>query len=103
MSKPGRNDACPCGSGRKYKRGCLEKERADDQLRHRQIRLHDALPEKLQQFAFEASAGDVVTEAWETFWLWDEQTPSLETPSHHFSATSTCANVTSRCWSSIIR
>lgn len=23
MSKPGRNDPCPCGSGRKYKRCCL--------------------------------------------------------------------------------
>jgi hypothetical protein len=26
MTKPGRNDQCPCGSGRKYKRCCLEKE-----------------------------------------------------------------------------
>ena len=25
-SKPGRNDPCPCGSGRKYKRCCLEKD-----------------------------------------------------------------------------
>lgn len=26
MTKIGRNDLCPCGSGRKYKRCCLEKE-----------------------------------------------------------------------------
>lgn len=26
MNKPGRNDPCPCGSGRKYKRCCLEKD-----------------------------------------------------------------------------
>lgn len=26
MSKIGRNDPCPCGSGQKYKRCCLEKE-----------------------------------------------------------------------------
>ena len=26
MSKVGRNDACPCGSGRKYKRCCEAKE-----------------------------------------------------------------------------
>lgn len=25
MSKPGRNDACPCGSGRKFKRCCENK------------------------------------------------------------------------------
>ena len=27
MTKIGRNDPCPCGSGKKYKKGCLEKER----------------------------------------------------------------------------
>lgn len=30
MSKPaGRNDPCPCGSGKKYKRCCLEKDQAE--------------------------------------------------------------------------
>ena len=28
MTKPGRNDPCPCGSGRKYKNCCLKKDRA---------------------------------------------------------------------------
>jgi tetratricopeptide (TPR) repeat protein len=28
MPKTGRNDACPCGSGRKYKHCCLDKDRA---------------------------------------------------------------------------
>jgi len=28
MAKPGRNDPCPCGSGKKYKRCCLEKDEA---------------------------------------------------------------------------
>jgi hypothetical protein len=27
MAKPRRNDACPCGSGRKYKKCCALKER----------------------------------------------------------------------------
>jgi hypothetical protein len=26
MSKPGRNDPCPCGSGKKYKKCCLAKD-----------------------------------------------------------------------------
>ena len=46
MNKPGRNDPCPCGSGQKYKRCCLEK---DQQSRHQALsvamtaeaRLHD--------------------------------------------------------------
>jgi tetratricopeptide (TPR) repeat protein len=28
MSKPGRNDPCPCGSGKKYKKCCLPKDQA---------------------------------------------------------------------------
>jgi hypothetical protein len=28
MGKPGRNDPCPCGSGKKYKNCCLEKDEA---------------------------------------------------------------------------
>jgi len=28
MAKTGRNDPCPCGSGRKYKRCCEAKERS---------------------------------------------------------------------------
>jgi len=28
MTKPGRNDPCPCGSGKKYKRCCLPKHEA---------------------------------------------------------------------------
>jgi hypothetical protein len=28
MSKLGRNDPCPCGSGQKYKRCCLPKDQA---------------------------------------------------------------------------
>ncbi len=30
MSKISRNDQCPCGSGRKYKRCCLQKNQAND-------------------------------------------------------------------------
>ena len=28
MVKPGRNDPCPCGSGKKYKKCCLANEEA---------------------------------------------------------------------------
>jgi len=29
MAMPGRNDPCPCGSGKKYKRCCLDKDMAE--------------------------------------------------------------------------
>jgi tetratricopeptide (TPR) repeat protein len=38
MNKPGRNDTCPCGSGKKYKKCCLPKEEAQ------QLRQAAALP-----------------------------------------------------------
>ncbi len=34
MNKIGRNDACPCGSGKKYKRCCEKKE---DEVRQREL------------------------------------------------------------------
>ena len=33
MAKPGRNDRCPCGSGRKYKACCLTKDEAAEHRR----------------------------------------------------------------------
>jgi tetratricopeptide (TPR) repeat protein len=33
MAKPGRNDPCPCGSGKKYKKCCLMREEAADNER----------------------------------------------------------------------
>ena len=32
MSKIGRNDPCPCGSGKKYKKCCLRKDQAAKQV-----------------------------------------------------------------------
>jgi hypothetical protein len=40
-NKPGRNDPCPCGSGRKYKRCCLPIEQAAGRERARQQALFD--------------------------------------------------------------
>ena len=33
MAKPGRNDRCPCGSGKKYKACCLTKDEATERER----------------------------------------------------------------------
>src|SRR6266571_774139 len=34
MAKPGRNDPCPCGSGKKYKKCCLPKDEAIEREQH---------------------------------------------------------------------
>jgi SEC-C motif len=34
MAKPGRNDPCPCGSGKKYKKCCLPKDEATADAAH---------------------------------------------------------------------
>ena len=36
MAKPGRNNPCPCGSGKKYKRCCLDKDVAAE-LEHERL------------------------------------------------------------------
>ena len=35
MAKPGRNNPCPCGSGKKYKRCCLDKDLAAEREHER--------------------------------------------------------------------
>jgi len=47
MSKIGRNDACPCGSGKKFKRCCLDKQQAENsslsEVQKAQISLQNAI------------------------------------------------------------
>lgn len=50
-----RNEPCPCGSGRKYKRCCL----ADEERIAREARLDDAVGRRIQRWASEAFASDV--------------------------------------------
>ena len=54
-SSPGRNDPCHCGSGKKYKRCCLDHDRLME-------RLESAAPPQL----FEAAAGHPLTLVVET-------------------------------------
>ena len=70
MNKPGRNDPCPCGSGRKYKRCCLGREVEHD--RFAEALEQRALPRlsQLARFA-ETAMGvplDVVARSEFAFW-----------------------------------
>jgi hypothetical protein len=73
--KPGRNDPCPCGSGRKYKQCCLAKDTAPspDELLWRRLRrdLDGLLPELLAESVRQFGRSGV-EEAWDEFNLCPE-------------------------------
>ena len=70
--KTGRNDPCPCGSGRKYKQCCLLADSSaattpEEFLRRRIRSAIDDLTGKLLKFAFNEFGGQLVDEAWTRF------------------------------------
>lgn len=68
--KPGRNDPCPCGSGRKFKHCCLLKAGAipaDELLWRRVRRAIDPLPRELLREAQRRFGEIGLTEAWHEF------------------------------------
>jgi hypothetical protein len=67
MSKIGRNDPCPCGSGKKYKVCCLASaNNTDFQFRWFQ-HLHAGLIPKLIEFASEGFDSALLEAAWLDF------------------------------------
>ena len=52
MAKPGRNDPCHCGSGKKYKKCCQPKEQAAEhkELIKAQLRREEARRVELRRF-----------------------------------------------------
>ena len=69
-TRPGRDDPCPCGSGRKYKACCLEAMRAESLGLHRLRRIEAELIPELFRFSDEVYGKDYFLEAWEEFSLW---------------------------------
>jgi SEC-C motif/Protein of unknown function (DUF2384) len=78
--KPGRNDPCPCGSGKKYKHCCLAAE-VQSAASVREItwrRIRRALDEfkmgdTLLRFTAEAYGPMAIEEAWAEFTVWSEE------------------------------
>src|SRR5438046_8209467 len=70
--KIGRNDPCPCGSGKKYKRCCLEQQCASDSFWARQRNASDQLTRDMLRFA-ERKFGDQIQVAWEDFKMRSEE------------------------------
>lgn len=87
MNKPGRNDPCPCGSGKKYKKCCLAREQAQvpnlswQKMRRAEGELVPALLKHAERFYGPQS----LELAWDEFSLWDdvpmdpESEPELDT------------------------
>lgn len=67
MKKVGRNDPCPCGSGKKHKTCCLASSSVSDFQYHHSRQTHASLIPKLMTFAFENFGRDLVNEAWRDF------------------------------------
>lgn len=85
--KPGRNDPCPCGSGKKYKQCCLKTEQAqpDDEFLWRRIRRAiEGSPMRMLEFASGHFGRDALQEAWDDFmphWEDEEDEPfTMDTP-----------------------
>jgi hypothetical protein len=68
----GRNDPCPCGSGKKYKHCCLNagtaQAAAPADLNWRRMRgLLDGFPDEMLRFTAQAYGPPAVHEAWDEF------------------------------------
>lgn len=73
--KPGRNAPCPCGSGKKYKKCCMEKGGAavveSTEFIWRKLRKTEGdLTALLINFAMERFGEDALQTAWDEFLLW---------------------------------
>lgn len=71
----GRNDPCPCGSGAKYKRCCLEKSMPDlSEVRAIKMReLQPDLERRMRSFAADQLTEEAYEEAWEEFTVGREE------------------------------
>ncbi len=86
--KPGRNDPCPCGSGKKYKQCCLAaadaRAHSPEQLAWRRVRSElDGLPGRMLRFVDEHYGPEAVDEAWHEFNLWDDQELAFDPDTPH--------------------
>lgn len=87
MTKLGRNDPCPCGSGKKHKKCCLTKEVAPVASLNwqRMRRTEGELIPILLKHADRYYGPEAVAEAWDEFSLWDhvpmdaDSEPELDT------------------------
>jgi len=74
MANPGRNEPCPCGSGKKYKKCCLHKEARPvvDMVWQLMRKTEGELVAALAKHANKCYDPEAIVEAWDEFSLWSD-------------------------------
>lgn len=70
MAKIGRNEACPCGSGSKYKRCCLQKDKAEESVDSPMQQLRLSLMAEIEKIQRAAKQGEEIVRELGVFVLW---------------------------------
>jgi len=71
--KTGRNEPCPCGSGKKYKKCCMIKEKPPEDLLYRRLGVaHDQLTDRLMAHADKVFGEHALIMAMDEFLVWPE-------------------------------
>ncbi len=71
--KIGRNDPCPCGSGKKYKKCCLNKAKPPEDLLYRRLgAAHDRLVDRLMVHAEKVFGEPALSMAMDEFFAWPQ-------------------------------
>lgn len=82
LMQVGRNEPCPCGSGKKFKKCCLDKDRSEafsgDLLWRQMGSIHDDMAKRLLEHGVRAFGRTAIEEAWEEFWSWENETSFAE-------------------------
>ncbi len=83
--KPGRNDPCPCGSGKKFKQCCLQVAQASmdspQEIAWRRLRRAlDGFPPRMSEFIIDTYGRFAIDEAWEEFSILGKEPIDLGTP-----------------------
>ena len=70
----GRNDPCPCKSGKKFKKCCLNKDAETGDLLWRQLgSIHDDMANRLLEHGIRVFGKMAIEEAWDEFWSWENE------------------------------
>lgn len=78
MALPGRNEPCPCGSGRKFKHCCLRAQNEEDSQRMKLRSAEGVLVPALFSYAAQEFGEEFFEEAWDEFFLWNDAPDDIE-------------------------
>ncbi len=81
--KIGRNDPCHCGSGKKYKKCCLNNGIASQEFSWSKMhKSRNELVDIMMKFAMTKYGKESIFEAWDEFSCWDDDAPEFDPEAH---------------------